>query len=165
MDLTERLSLPLIIAGQAQKELWHNEALSLLDTVVAAAVEEPPINDPPEAPSAGCCYIVGASPSGEWSEASSSLAAFTSAGWRFVAPTPGLIVLVKSSGTFATYGTGGWEVGTVRAAQVVVEDQQVVGARAGPIADPAGGSSVDAEARTAVTQILSALRQHGLISE
>jgi hypothetical protein len=39
----------------------------------------------------------------------------------------------------------------------------VVGSRATAIADPGGGSTVDSQARTAVGQILAALRQHGLI--
>ena len=51
MNSTDRLSLPLLIAGQAQKELFHNEALQTLDTLVAAAVEDAPANDPPQSPS------------------------------------------------------------------------------------------------------------------
>lgn len=45
----------------------------------------------------------------------------------------------------------------------MIGGQQVVGARAGAIGSPAGGSTVDAEARGAIGQILSALRTHGLI--
>jgi len=44
-----------------------------------------------------------------------------------------------------------------------VEGDQVVGSRAPGIVDPAGGATVDNEARGAVGQILGALRQHGLI--
>jgi hypothetical protein len=39
----------------------------------------------------------------------------------------------------------------------VIENQQAV------IADPAGGATIDAEARTAIIAILTALRAHGLI--
>ena len=53
MELTERLSMPLLSAGQAQKELFHNEALQLLDMAVAAAVETPPQDDPPAGPAEG----------------------------------------------------------------------------------------------------------------
>ncbi len=42
MNASQRLALPFILPGQAQKELFHNEALQTLDLVVAAAVEEPP---------------------------------------------------------------------------------------------------------------------------
>jgi len=37
------------------------------------------------------------------------------------------------------------------------------GTRAAAIAGPAGGTTIDAESRTAIGQILTALRQHGLI--
>jgi hypothetical protein len=44
-----------------------------------------------------------------------------------------------------------------------VQGEQVVGSRAAPIVDPAGGSVIDSEARSSLTQILGALRAHGLI--
>lgn len=47
---------------------------------------------------------------------------------------------------------------------LVVSGNQVVGAQQGAIADPAGGGTVDAEARLAVQLILGALRAHGLIA-
>lgn len=40
---------------------------------------------------------------------------------------------------------------------------QVVGARGAAVADPAGGATIDAEARTAIAAILSRLEAHGLI--
>jgi len=39
-----------------------------------------------------------------------------------------------------------------------------VGARAAAIDSPAGGTVVDLEARSAISAILSAMRQHGLIA-
>jgi hypothetical protein len=51
----------------------------------------------------------------------------------------------------------------VRASSLLIDGQQVVGARAAAIAAPSGGSTVDAEARVAVEAILAAMRQHGLI--
>jgi hypothetical protein len=44
-----------------------------------------------------------------------------------------------------------------------IAGEQVVGSRAAAIATPSGGVNVDAEARAALSQILAALRQHGLI--
>ena len=165
MEATPRLSLPMLVPGQAQKELFHNEALARLDAIVAAAVEEPPRNDPPASVENGACYIIGSSPVDEWSQYADHLAAFGSAGWRYVAPAPGLSVWIKTSANFATYGPSGWEIGTVRASRLIVEGEQVVGPRAAPIADPAGGLTVDAEARAALGQVLAALRQHGLIAQ
>src|SRR3954447_24209323 len=103
MELTERLSMPLLSPGQAQKELFHNEALQLLDMAVAGAVETPPQNDPPSAPTEGSCYLVGDSPSGEWAQFPGYLAGYGGAGWRFMAPMLGMAVFVKSTDTVAVY--------------------------------------------------------------
>lgn len=74
------------------------------------------------------------------------------------------MLLVKSTGTFAAYRSGAWDVGEVRAAAVKVGGQQVVGGQGAAIAAPSGGGTVDAEARAAIGAILSALRNHGLIA-
>lgn len=55
------------------------------------------------------------------------------------------------------------ELGFVRGSSLVLGGQQVVGTRLPPIATPSGGATTDVEARTAIAQILAALRQHGLI--
>jgi len=44
-----------------------------------------------------------------------------------------------------------------------IDGEKVVGGRFSAISSPAGGLTVDAEVRTAVSQILGALRTHGLI--
>lgn len=165
MDLTPRLALPTLLPGQAQKEFFHNEALQLLDIIAAAAIEEPARNDPPVSPALGQTYLLGSNPTGDWSGHPFHLAAFGAGGWRFVAPVMGLHVIDKSTGSVVIYGTAGWETGIVRASRILIDGQQVVGAQAGPIADPAGGMTVDTQARTAITEMLSALRQHGLISQ
>lgn len=164
MSATTRLGLPLLAAGQAQKELIHNEALLLLDALVAANVEEPPRAAPPAAPAVGSCYILAGSPTGAWSGHPNALASFSSAGWRFIAPVEGMTVHVRSSGVAAAYRNGGWEVGLISAAALRIGGQQVVGAQAAAIAGPAGGISVDAQCREAVQLILEAMRRHGLIA-
>lgn len=164
MNATQRLTLPFILPGQAQKELFHNEALQALDLVVAAAVEEPPRANPPSTPAIGSCYIVAASPSGAWVGRAGCLAGMTSAGWRFATPIEGLTALIRSNGLTAMYRSGAWELGTLRGERVEIGGQQVVGSRGPAIAGPVAGSVIDAEARTAVSAILSAIRLHGLIA-
>lgn len=46
---------------------------------------------------------------------------------------------------------------------LLLEGLQVVGARRSAIPWPAGGATVDSEARTALEEVLNALREHGLI--
>jgi hypothetical protein len=163
MSATPRLALPFIVPGQAQKELFHNEALQVLDAVVSAAVEGLPLATPPVSPAVGSCHIVGASPNGAWSGQAGKLAAFTSGGWRFVAPFDGLEATVRISGSTAVYRNGAWEIGKLRGSEVAVDGLKVVGAREPAIAAPAGGSTIDLEARAAIGAILAAMRDHGLI--
>jgi hypothetical protein len=111
----------------------------------------------------GSCYIVAASPSGAWSGQAHKLAAFTSGGWRFVAPFEGLAAIIRSSGSTAVYRNGAWEIGKLRGTEVVIDGVAVVGARKTAIAEPAGGATADLEARTAIGAILAAMRGHGLI--
>ena len=151
------------IAGQSQKELFHNEALQLLDVVVAAAVEGAPLSAPPTPPPVGSCYLIGPSPIGVWIGRQNQLANYTSGGWRFITPQEGMAALVKSSGLTATFRAGAWEIGTVTGAKFVVGGQQVVGSRAAAIASPAGGATVDSQSRSVIGLILAAMRQHGLI--
>jgi len=71
---------------------------------------------------------------------------------------------VRSESVFAIYTQGTWEIGTVFGSRVLIGDTQVIGPQASPISDPSGGTVTDSEARAAISSILAALRQHGLIS-
>jgi hypothetical protein len=136
----------------------------VLDVLVSAAVEEAPRASPSASAVPGSCYLVAEAPTGAWAGKAQCIAAFTSGGWRFLAPIEGMSVHVSTTGATATYRSGGWELGMLRGSSLMLDGQQVVGPRAAGIASPAGGTTVDAEARTAIDQILSAMRQHGLIA-
>jgi len=164
MSSTPRLGLPFLSAGQAQKEVFHNEALQTLDLIVAGAVEGLPQPSPPASPAIGDCYLIDDAPTGLWVGAAQNLAAFTSAGWRFVAPREGMVFYIRSTGTFAAFRAGNWEIGEMRGSSVIIDGQQVVGGQAAAIASPVGGASVDTQARAVIDQILIAMRQHGLIA-
>ena len=138
-------------------------ALQTLDMTVAGCVEEAPRAAPPAAPAIGACYVVDLTPTAEWTGKPQCIAAFTSGGWRFMAPQEGMQFYVRATGTWAAYRAGAWELGTVRGASLVLGGEQVVGSRSAAIASPAGGALVDTEARAAINQILTSLRQHGLI--
>jgi hypothetical protein len=112
----------------------------------------------------GSCYIVGASPTGAWAGRADHLAAFTSGGWRFVAPRDGLSAFIRSSGHVAVYSAGAWDFGTLRGSQVHIDGDQVLGPQGAAITGPAGGATVDAQARSSIGQILTAMRGHGLIA-
>lgn len=164
MSATARLGIPLLSAGQAQKEFFHNEAIQILETLTCPAVEEGPRQIPPSAPTTGACFILGTAPTGAWAGKANALACYTQGGWRFVSAIEGMAAYIRSESIWAVFRSGGWELGKLRGSSVIVEGNQVVGSRAPAIAGPGGGSTVDAESRAAVDQILAALRQHGLIA-
>ena len=163
MNMSARLKLPLLAAGQAQKEMTVNETLSILDAVLAAAVEEPPRNSPPANPASGACYIVGAAPSGEWTGCPHHLAVFTAGGWRLIGPVEGMIALVKPSGLSACFINGAWQIGSVVGSKLMIGGKQVVGGRGAAVALPSGGTIVDVEARSTIAAIAARLKEHGLI--
>jgi hypothetical protein len=165
MESTQRLALPVIVAGQAQKEIAHNEALQIIDLLLAGAVEEPPRSAPPPAAQAGQCFIVDTTPSGAWAGMAGHVAAYTTGGWRFIAPVEGMRLHVRSEQVEACYAAGGWELGTLRGSKVMLDGLQILGPRAAAIANPSGGAQVDAEARSAISAILASLRAHGLIAQ
>jgi hypothetical protein len=71
----------------------------------------------------------------------------------------GLAAYVRSNSPWSLYRAGIWEIGLMRGANVVIAGQRVVGSRA----SASGGTTVDIQARSVIDQILTAMRQHGLI--
>jgi len=132
--------------------------------LLCAAVEGPPLAAPPANPALGSCYIVGSSAMGAWAGQDDALAAYTDGGWRFVAPIDGMRLIDRMSGQSIVRRGTTWETGVVRAEEVRVDDQVVVRERQGAIANPTGGAVIDGECRSAVANILAALRGHGLIA-
>lgn len=163
-EMTPRLALPLLQAGQAQKEALHNEALTVLDAIVAGAVESAGATVPPSAPLAGQVWIVGAAPSGGWTGQAGAVAVWTTGGWRFVPAREGMVFRNKANGVQIQRGSAAWSEGAITATSFVIGGDQVVGARLPGITAPSGGSTVDTEARGALAAIIVALRTHGLIS-
>jgi hypothetical protein len=163
-DTSPRLALPLLAAGQAQKELFHNEALATLDALVQPCVQASGVNDPPATPSIGQSWIVGPSPTGAWAGQARAVATWSEGGWRFAGAFEGMTLWVADAMLPARYAGGVWSVGQIRATTLAIGGQQVVGARQPAIAGPSGGTTVDAEARTAITALIVALGTHGLIA-
>jgi len=163
-DVTDRLALPLLSAGQAQKELYHNEALARIDVMLCGAVVDSGHDTPPADPDPRGCWIVGNVPTGAWTSQANALAGWTSGGWRFVTPRAGMNFWHVAQGVRIFFDGSAWISGVIPASSLEIGGVQVVGARQAAIPDPAGGTTIDAEARSGITTILEALRSHGLIS-
>lgn len=164
VEYSDRFALPLLSAGQAQKELYHNEAIAALDLLGHASVISSGLSSPPSTPTLGQCWIVGASPTGAWSGHAHALAGWTGGGWRFVAPRAGMIVWDEANGYWIHHDGSGWVSGVLTASSLKIGGVQIVGNQIAAIADPTGGAVIDSEARTAIGFVLEALRAHGLIS-
>jgi len=162
-EASARFDLPLILPGQAQKELYHNEALIRLDAALHAAVEGPPATAPPAAPEEGQCWIAGAGATGDWAGRDGALAAWTAGGWRFVAPVPGMLAWNKAGEVWLHWSGSAWRDGTLPAAAIEIAGQQVVGPRLPDVPSPSGGTIIDVEARAAIDAIIATLKSHGLI--
>ncbi len=161
---TPRFALPLLVPGQAGKDITHNEALALLDAAIQPSVIAIGVNDPPPTASLGQAWIVGRAPTGPWAGHAQALASWTGGGWRFLLPTEGFAVWSISELKPVTYRDGMWQESDVVGARVIIGGQTVVGAQAAAIADPVGGGATDESARSVLIAILGALRQHGLIA-
>ena len=108
MTSTTRLGLPLIDAAQAQKHITHNEAINTLDQLVQAAVASRSLATPPASPNAGDAYIVAASPTGDWTGKSGSIAAWQDGAWTFYAPSPGWCVWVIDETRIYAWSGAAW---------------------------------------------------------
>ena len=161
---TPRLALPLLAAGQSQKELWHNEALARLDQLVQASVDGWNVDVPPSAPAPGQCWIVGSAPSGDWVGRAGAIAGWTESGWRYVEATDGFAAWSLADAAVVRRVAGQWRLDPVRANALVISGEQVIGTRSSAIANPSGGTMIDDVARDTIALLLAALRHHGLIA-
>ena len=139
-----RYAIPLLFSGQAQRELFVNEAHALVDALLHPAVEGT-ADTPPAGPGEGDCWLVGDEPAGAWADHPGALASYQAGGWIFAAPRDGLDMLDRSSGQRIRF-RGGWQ-------------------RPGTPAEPTGGTTVDAEARAAIAELVGVLIVAGILAQ
>ena len=119
-----------------------NEVSTRLDALVHCAIEGEAAA-PPASPAAGECWLVAASPTGDWAGHAGRVAVYGSAGWLFCEVREGMRLLNRSTGQDIRFHLG-WQ------------------APARP-ALPTGGTTIDAEARTALAAIVAVLTQAGIV--
>ena len=139
---TVRFELPLLFAGQAQKEGYVNEMAARIDALLHLAVEAE-LGFPPASPNDGQAWLIAAGASGGWSGKAGQVAARQAGNWLYFRPRHGMRLLNRATGQFIQF-TGTWT------------------APARP-ATPSGGSVVDVEARAAIAALLSSLTNAGIV--
>ncbi|MFN3814878.1 DUF2793 domain-containing protein [Brevundimonas sp.] len=105
-----RLDLPYLQAGQMQKHVTLNEALTRLDALVQCAVVSRSVSAPPTTPADGALYIVPDGATGAaWSAmAPGGLARFEAGGWRAISPPQGLRAFVVDEQRLLVLRDDGW---------------------------------------------------------
>ncbi|MXO97072.1 DUF2793 domain-containing protein [Erythrobacter aquimaris] len=97
---------------------------------------------PPASPEPGACYIVGDQSSDDWTGKEGSIAGWIDGQWTFALPKNGLIVYDRQTGGSLVYRDG-W----VRHQTPTL---------------PAGGITIDTEARATIEELVAILRHHGV---
>jgi hypothetical protein len=138
---TARLRLPLLFAAQAQKEVFHNEALARIDGLLHPSVLGE-AEHPPETNKDGDSWLVGPTASGAWSGQQGRLAMRQSGQWLFADPVEGMRIFDRSARQFIMFSDT-WQK---------PENPE----------EPSGGMNVDSEARAAIGALISALRAAGV---
>ena len=138
-----RYALPLLFAGQSQKEFFVNEAHVIIDALLHPAIEGE-ANDPPVSPAEGECWLVSGAPTGVWGGHAGEVACWSSGNWLFAVPRSGMRLLHLASGQLRLFRAGAW---TYAAAP----------------ATPSGGATVDGEARAAIAELVAALTDSGIL--
>lgn len=141
-ERSPRFDLPLLWVGQAQKEGCVNELAARIDALLHLAIESE-LAAPPAEPTDGKSWLVAAAASGEWAGKSGQIASRQAGNWLFAKPVPGMRLLNRSTGQDVRY-LSSWTSAARPAA-------------------PSGGTTVDAEARTAIAAITACLAAAGLI--
>jgi hypothetical protein len=138
---TPRHSLPLLFAGQAQKEFFVNAALSLCDALLHPAIDGEAAS-PPAAPAEAECWLVMGGASGEFAGREGHLACRQAGAWLFAAPRDGMRVFDRSTGQVLVH-IGEWRRGAA-------------------VQAPVGGATIDQEARAAIAAVIAALSRLGV---
>jgi hypothetical protein len=131
------------LSGQSQKEFYVNEAHALADALLHAACEGVAIN-PPASPADGDTWLVGDGANGAWAGKDGRLACYQGGNWLFASANDGMHVFDRSTGQTLLY-RGGWQ-------------------RPASPPTPTGGTTIDAEARTAIGDLVAALAAAGILT-
>lgn len=140
---TPNIGLPLLLAGQAQKEFFVNQALAILDALHGQGVVAS-LAGPPSVAQDGESYRVTAPAVEAWEGCDNHIAVLIGGGWHFIAPREGMSVFDIAAGHALVFRSG-WQ-------------------RADAPAVPAGGTVIDAEARAAIGQLIQTLRSTGILA-
>ncbi len=130
-----------MLAGQAQKEAWVNEAFARIDGLLHCSVEGERA-DPPPSPANGEAWVIATGATGAWAGKDAMIAARQADNWLYIEGKDGMRLYDKSTGQERLFATT-WVTPVI------------------PM-EPTGGSVVDVEARAVLAELILALRVSGV---
>ncbi len=132
-----------MLAGQAQKEFFVNQALCLLDALHMHTVKA--LQSAPPAITVGFdCFRVKAPATGEWAGREDRVAVLIAGEWHFVEPVHGMALYDQTADNILVFRSG-WKLAQAPAL-------------------PAGGPVVDTEARAAIGALIQSLNALGVLA-
>ena len=141
MSFSSRLSLPFLLANQAQKHVTVNEGLLRLDTLVQLSVSDASLSAPPASPEEGACFIVAAGATSAWSGREGDIAAWQDGVWTFLTPRAGWRAWDTSLGRLLVHDGSAW--GTFSSGEAI-NPAPLVGVNT--VADPTNRLAVKSDA-------------------
>jgi hypothetical protein len=106
---TPRLGLPYLAAGQTQKHVTLNTALTGLDGLVQTAVVSRTLTAPSSAPLDGEIWLVPPqATSADWKDLAGKLVRFEGGSWSTLPVVEGQLAYVKDEKVLVLLGAGGW---------------------------------------------------------
>ncbi|OYU53628.1 MAG: hypothetical protein CFE27_01755 [Alphaproteobacteria bacterium PA1] len=107
-DLSSNLSLPFLLASQADKHVMVNESLAILDCLVQLTFGSAATDNAPAQPIIGKCYLVGAQPAGLWQGYPHHIATWQTNGWTFLQPQIGWNGIITTEKRKVIFDGAGW---------------------------------------------------------
>ncbi len=142
-NATEQFSFPYLFVGQAQKEFFVNQSLTLIDALLRGSVASS-LSEPPSEAIDGDVHRVLEPAVGDWLGQDNKLALRVGRAWHFVAPFDGMQLFDQSAGQLLIFRSG-WVSETAPA-------------------EVQGGNVVDVEARAAIADLSQSLRSLGILA-
>ena len=105
---TARLDLPFLQAGQALKNITHNEALQRLDSGLYLSCSNMGATSLPDNPAEDLVLLVSHSPDITLSDRIGQIAVFTANGWVWFTPKPGWSLWDETEQTLRIYNGESW---------------------------------------------------------
>jgi hypothetical protein len=107
-DTTERLLLPLIVAGQIDADKAYNEAIYRLEAMSVLNIKDRDLTTPPGSPAQGDTYLVAATATGTWTGQDNKIAIYFGTSWYYIVASEGMIAWIADEDVMLVHNGSSW---------------------------------------------------------